>query len=381
MKTLPGIRLLLLILMFHLSLTAQEVTPDMIDYIRKSAPDPQTYVIEKFRNYDVVFLGEHHMVKENLLFVQSMVPELYKNGIYNIGMEFGASEVQDKLDALVTSETYNEQLAREIMFTYNVTWGFQEYLDVYKAAWQLNRSLPEKARKFRIISLSYIFHWEKFTGTRNPESMSQVFPMGTVDKFRAEVIEKEVILKNEKILALVGTPHAYSRYGSAYYKYNGDNFYDFDHDWLGNRLFRKYPGKVFSIILHQAFNMKEGDRYFAVSPCEGAIEKLMALNDNKPAGFDLLRSPAGMLPDRSLNAMGYTGFTLEQLFDGYIFLEPLNKLEGCTVISDFVNETNIDRALKNFPDPDWHEKVNTLEDVRKFMFNNSDGIAGQYSKL
>ena len=381
MKTPPGIRLLLFLLIAHLSLTAQDITPEMTAYIRKSAQDPQTYVIEKLRNHDVVFLGEHHLVKENLLLVQSLIPKLYENGIYTIGMEFGAFEVQDKLDQLLISDTYNEQLAREIMFTYNVAWGYQEYLDVYKAAWQFNRSLPEKARKFRILSLSYIFHWEKFTGTRNPESMSLVFPMGTIDKFRAELIEREIILKNEKILALVGTPHAYSRYGSAYYKYNGDNFCDFDHDWLGNRLYRKYPGKVFSIILHQAFTMKEGDRYLPESPCEGAIEKLMALNDNKPAGFDLLNTPVGKLPDRSLNATGYTDFTVGQLFDGYIFLEPLNKLEGCTPIPDFVNETNIQQALEKFPDPDWHGKMNSLDDIRNFIRENSGRIADQYGKL
>jgi hypothetical protein len=381
MKILPAIRLLLLILMFHLSLPAQEITPEMIDYIRKSAQDPQTYVIEKFRNYDVVFLGEHHLVKENLQFVQSLVPELYKNGIYSIGMEFGAFEVQDKLDELVTSETYNEQLAREIMFTYNVAWGYQEYLDVYKAAWQLNRSLPEKARKFRILSLSYIFHWERFSGTRNPESMSLVFPLGTVDKFRAEIIEKEVIQKNEKILALVGTPHAYSGYGSAFYKYNGDNFVDFDHDWLGNRLYRKYPGKVFSILLHQAFTMKQGENYTRISPCEGAIEKLMSLNNNKPLGFDLQDTPPGRLRDRSMNSIGYKDFTLGQFFDGYIFLEPLNKLEGCSVIPDFVNETNIREALEKFPDPDWHGKMSSLEDIMNFMHENSESIAGHYSKL
>ncbi|MFH1119906.1 MAG: ChaN family lipoprotein [Bacteroidota bacterium] len=381
MKTLFRICLLISILMLTSGLPAQEVTADIIDFIRKSSISPENYVIDKFRNHDVVFLGEHHVVKENLLFVQSLVPELYENGIYNIGMEFGASELQDKLDELVSSEIYNEQLAKEIMFSYNVAWGYQEYLDVYKAAWKLNRSLPDNARKFRIVNLSYIFHWDKFTGQRNPETMSQVFPMGTIDKFRAEIIDREIIQKNEKILALVGTPHAYSRYGSPYYKYNGDNFCDFDHDWLGNRLYRKYPDKVFSIILHQAFTMKEGDKYYPISPCDGTIEKLMAMNGNIPSGFDLIQSPVGKLPDRSINAMCYKDFTLEQLFDGYIFLKPLNQLNGCTVIGDFVNETNVDQALKNFPDPDWHGKMNSLEDVRRFILNNSDEIAGKYGKL
>ncbi|MBL7852084.1 MAG: ChaN family lipoprotein [Cyclobacteriaceae bacterium] len=349
-------------------------------YLAKHSRSPEDYVIDKFKTYDVVLFGEHHLVRENLLFVQQLVPALYRNGVYAIGMEFGASELQDKLDQLVNAEVYDEALAREIMYAYNVTWAYQEYIDVYKAAWKLNRSLPPGARKFRILNLSYIYHWERFTG-RNPESMKAVFPKGTADKFRADIIEKEIFAKKEKLLALVGTPHAYTRYGNAFYKYNGDNFYDYDRDWLGNRLLRNHPGKVFNILLHQAFVRKVGDAYVPVSPADGALEKLMEAMGNQPAGFDLLNTPVGKLPDTSLHAVGYENFTLDQLFDGYIFLEPLRKLEGCTVIEGFVTEKNLAHTLEQFPDPDWHEPVKTLEDVNKFIRNNSSQIALKYSKL
>ena len=66
---------------------------------------------------------------------------------------------------------------------------------------------------------------------------------------------------------------------------------------------------------------------------------------------------------------------------GYIFLEPLRDLEGCTVIGDFVHEGNFEQALKNFPDPDWHEKVAILADIKKFMRNVSGQISVQYKNL
>ncbi len=362
-------------------LSAQQIHDEALDWLRNKALSPDKYIIEKFHNHDVVLLGESHIVKENLLFVQDMIPLLYQNGIYNLGMEFGASEFQKELDDLVNSAEYNEEKARAIMFAYNVAWGFREYLDVYKAAWKLNHSVPAGARKFRILNLSYVFDWEKFNGERTPESMKLVFNKGTADKYRAEIIEKEIITKNEKILVLVGTPHAYTRYGSPYFKYNGDNFCDYDFDWLGNRLYKKYPEKVFNIILHQAFTQKENNNYFLVSPCEGAIERLMKENANKPAGFDLINTPVGKLPDNSMNSMCYEKFTLEQYFDGYIFLEPLRELEGCTVIDDFVNERNFEYALKNFPDPDWHEKITTLDDLKRFIKSNSERISIQYQGL
>ena len=57
-------------------------------------------MIQSFKKHDVVLLGERHIVKENLLLLQRLVPVLHQNGIYQIGMEFGASEVQEQLDRL-----------------------------------------------------------------------------------------------------------------------------------------------------------------------------------------------------------------------------------------------------------------------------------------
>ncbi len=359
---------------------AQDITPEMTEYIRK-AQDPAAYLIDKFKTYDVIFLAEHHLIRQNLLFVQDMIPKLYKAGVYTVAMEFGAAEVQDKLDALITGKVYDEKAARDIMFTYNVTWGYQEYLDVYRAAWRWNQSLPAGARRFRILNLSYVFHWDKYDGQRTIEGMSKVFDKGTVDKYRADRIEQEILSKGEKVLALVGTPHAYTRYGSPYYKYNGDNFCDFDRNWLGNRVYRKSPGRVYSVMLHQAFTIKQGNMYSAVSPGGGLVEKLMATNNNRAVGFDLLNSPAGKIPDRSLYAVCYPDFTLEQLFDGYNFLKPLRELEGCTPIPEFVNETNIAHAISNFPDPDWHEKIINLEEMRKFIINNPKQAVRDYKGL
>lgn len=364
-----------------LGLFSQQNNLENAEWIRNNALSPEKYIIEKFLHYDIILLGENHLVKENLLFVQDLIPKLYQNGVYNIGMEFGASESQKELDELVNAAEYIEEKAREIMFTYNVAWGFQEYIDIYKAAWKLNRSLPPDARKFRILNLSYVFNWEKFNGERTVESMKLVFNKGTADKYRAEIIEKEIIDKKEKILALVGTPHAYTRYGSPYFKFNGDNFCDYDFGWLGNRLYNRHPIKVFNVILHQAFTQKENNNYFLISPAGGAIELLMKENANKPAGFDLLGTPIGELKDSSINSLCYENFTLGQYFDGYVFLKPLSELNGCSVIDDFVNEKNFEHALKNFPDPDWHEKITTIGDMKRFIRSNAERISLQYQKL
>lgn len=360
-----------LIIFTFSGLKGQSGTEDLILYIKNNGYSPEKYIIEKFKSHDVILLGEHHMVRQNLLFIQSLIPELYQNGIYTIGMEFGAYENQKKLDSLVTAKEYDQKLAERLMFDYNVTWAYKEYIDVAKAAWEFNIRLPKNARPFRILNLSYVYHWENFNGNRNPTSMKKVFPNGPADYFRANIIENEILKRNEKILALVGTPHAYTKYGSPYFLYNSDNFCDFDHNWLGNRLYKKYPEKVFNIILHQTFTKKIDENYIIISPVDGEIEKLMLINKNKPVGFDLINSPLGQLNDNSINSLCYVNFTLEKLFDGYIFLKPLNELDGCTFIPDFVNEQNIAKALEQFPDPDWHQKMTNLQEMLDFIKSNS----------
>ncbi len=361
--------------------TAQVDQTTLLDYLQTEGQSPEDYLVEKFRQYDVILLGEQHLVRDNLLLIQQLIPVLHSNGIYTIGMEFGAYENQQLMDSLVIAEEWDEALAQHMMFDYNVTWAYREYIDVAKAAWAFNNTLAKNDRHFRILNLSYIYNWEDFEGYRNPASMSKVFSKGTVDRFRADVIEKEVLGINEKILALVGTPHAYTKYGSPYFLYNADDFISFDHNWLGNRLYARHPDQVFNVLLHQPFTKVVNNQYLSISPLDGLMEELMRKNQNKAVGFDLGDSPVGRLPDQSNHGIGYTNFKIGRLFDGYIFLKPLKELQSCTVIDGFVNETNIEEALKQFPDPDWHGKKKSLEELNEFILKNAERVIKDNSRL
>ncbi len=97
------------------------------------------------------------------------------------------------------------------MFNYNTVWSWKEYREIYQKAWEFDKMLPPKARKFRILNLSYQYDWNNFSGQKTPDNMAKVFYQGTLDKFRREIIENEVLKKGEKLLALVGTPHAFTK--------------------------------------------------------------------------------------------------------------------------------------------------------------------------
>ena len=131
---------------------------ELTQYLQQHWTTPEDYVISKFRDHDVVFLGERHKIRHDTVLVQDLIPRLYAAGVYNLGIEFGANEFQDRVDRLINAENYDEDLARWLMFHHYVMWGFQEYMDLYRAAWKLNRSLPAGAR-LGVLPLCSVSPW------------------------------------------------------------------------------------------------------------------------------------------------------------------------------------------------------------------------------
>ncbi|MBL8268343.1 MAG: hypothetical protein JNL55_18245, partial [Steroidobacter sp.] len=194
--------MLLVCLAFAQSLPAGASAPlsderaaELARYVAAHASEPEAYVVSKFDRHDIVFLAEDHAIKHNLLLTQRLIPLLYKAGVYTFGMEFGASEDQAELDRLITANRYDEATARRLMFNYNVGWAYREYMDIYRAAWQLNRSLPAGAHKFRVLNLSYRYDWSAYHGNRTPTTFARVHHRGNPEIYRADMVRREILAK------------------------------------------------------------------------------------------------------------------------------------------------------------------------------------------
>lgn len=332
-----------------------------VEYLKENFLTPEQYILSKFKLHDVILLGEDHAVKNNLDLVLNLIPKLYEAGIYNLGMEFGASENQEDLDRLINSETYDENEARNLMYNYNVKWPYKEYMDIYKAAWKLNKSLPENAKKFRILSLSYVYNWKDFSGIRTPESAKKIFYKGNTEIYRAEIIEKEVINKGEKLLVLTGAVHAFTRYKYPVYEPNAEDFTRLQGGGLGNRLYEKYGSKIFSLLLHQPFQNINTLVYSSTSGTR-SIECIMNKFENKSAGFDLINTVMGDIRDDSYYSMTYENFSLKDIVDGYIFTKPLSELEGCTIDYEYIKGKDFNHIKINYPDKDWAAVPNNQQE-------------------
>jgi uncharacterized iron-regulated protein len=57
----------------------------------------QSYVLNKFETYDIVFLGTRHKQPPILEFISDLIPKLHESGITHIGLEI-TSDQQNKIN-------------------------------------------------------------------------------------------------------------------------------------------------------------------------------------------------------------------------------------------------------------------------------------------
>lgn len=328
---------------------------ESIQFLNTHQSTPSDYVLRKFTKHKIVLLAEEHALQNNLQFVKELIPGLYKAGVTNLGMEFGSTEMQTKVDSLMMASTYSEQLVRDIMYFHNSAWPYQEYLDLYKAVWEFNRTLRKDQKKFRVLHLSYQYAWKDFEGEITPEKRKKVFHRGG-DLFWANRVKQEVIDKKEKVLCLVGVPHAFTRFYQSHLDQQGKC--RFDSIQFGQYLYRQFPNDVFSILLHVPLSGSKG----FTSPGAGAIEQIMHNRNNEPVGFDLAGTPMGLLSDTTFIDRCQPSLKLRDLFDGYVFLVPFAKFQGATIDPLFYEGRSWDEVLRRQPDPYWF-KASTGEQL------------------
>ena len=325
-----------MLMLFSVNIYSQSTIDACYTYLKENGQTPEKYVISKFEQYDYVFLGEYHRAKQDVDFVSALIPDLYKNGIRNIAYEFYEYANQRILDSLLTAKEWDEKrLYHQISRGFAITWGYTEYLNLLKNVWEFNQTLNPSQIKFRVILLGAEY---------NPCERD---PFGGVnsDVFMADVIEKEIISKQEKVLIYCGIHHAFTRYRQPIYDFKQGKLIGFDSNRIGNVINRKYPEKTVTIFLHSPWVSAKGWNRRKVKPVNGVIDSVMDLLNNIPMGFDVKNTIIGDLrANNTYYSFGYEDFKLEDFCDGYIFLLPFKQVDFVSVTPNFYDEYNLNKV-------------------------------------
>ncbi|MBU0985045.1 MAG: ChaN family lipoprotein [candidate division Zixibacteria bacterium] len=333
-----------------------EIASELSGYLDRHHLAPESYVLSKFENHDVVILGEFHRIKHDLALVHNLIPKLRAAGVYTLAMEFANWEDQADIDRLLTAPVYDEALARQIQFNQWPFWGFQEYIDIYKVAWELNHNLPDTARRFRVVGLNASADWSLLkteADLKNPELMKRIWAKGSSDENMAATARREIVETHEKALVYCGIYHGFTKYRRPYYAPNSDSVDHWDKDRLGHSLYQQLGDRVFLINLHAPWP-PAGSFSGYTYPVDGVIDALMAElgTEYYPVGFDIVGSPfASLTATQSYWGNGKDDFTLGDYCDGYIFTRPLSQYDGVTVAEGFYHEGNRLATLNQSANP------------------------------
>ncbi len=328
-------------------------------YLTAHRASPEEYLVRKFQDHDVILLGEMHRIRHDPLLVQKLIPVLKESGIFTLATEFARHEDQVLIDSLLSGDVYDEQLARQITFQQHMSWAYQEYVDIFKTAWTVNKSSSTDTRQFRILGLNCSPDWSfmKTSADREVDSLKRLVWGGCGERDWAEVILEKVEL-GEKVLVYCGMHHAFSGYLQPIVNDSG-GFVRFEEDRLGRHIFEAIGRKrVMTVFLHSPWYGAGGYSDTLVRPCDGMIDDVMTLFGKtfQPMGFDVSGTPFGELaPRNTIYCAGYDNLTLADYCDGYIYQEPFDQSQAVTLIEDFINEDNLIRARQQCPNPYYRD--------------------------
>ena len=326
----------------------------ILQFAESAWRSPGDYVLQAFDRHDVVLLGELFKIRQNVQLVHDLVPRLYAAGIRNLGIEYALSDDQPEIDALVTAPTWDERRARAVTFHWLVTWGYQEYIDLYKAAWEVNRARKAGAPPFRIVGLNVKQNWEYLKTQKDlsdPSVLARIFSNGVPEAHMADVIDREFTRTGEKALVFCGTQHVFTRYHSTAYEKNAAEMKLPETRRMGNIVFSRIGARVFGISLHAPWpdpRQKSGLTWAADGTVDALVDALP--QDRKDGGWDLEGTPLGAIPlGKSTYAEDGKARTLGDLFDGYIVQGPIAQYDMVTPIPDFVSAADAATAGLQFP--------------------------------
>jgi len=280
--------------------------------------------------------------------VSDLIPALYhRAGVRCLATEFLRHRNTALANRIVTSPEYDEAAVVGLYRDFVGIWGFREYMDVFKAVWALNNSLPPEAEKFRVVGLDG--ELEEYDVISAPEQQREELmqKLWKRDEYMAGVFVREALQQGGKALIHTGYMHSFVHYRLPVLS-DGELTGEME-PRLGGILSQKYGDRVFQVCLHQWHFSPElfsGGQPIPRPVLGGLVEKVLAANGGQPVGFDVEGSPFANLRDRKSCYFAYQdGVVLADVAQGYVFIKPVKELtSGCTWVKGFIVESNFEKA-------------------------------------
>ena len=327
----------------------------LLEYVQKNPQKPEELVCDFFVKHDLVFLGDIKTmpVKQNINFIRKLIPYLMEYNVNILAMEFIRNKDQVLVDELLQAENFDETKARQILFNFNIQWGYQEHIELLKSIWEINRE--KSSNFFRVIGLYPDVNWQVIQtqdDMKNVNKIKNLYFEGFPNDFMADIIKKQIVEQNKKALIYTTVNNAFTHF---VFKGNTDSFLQTQFGRMpgsGEQIYSLVGDKAVTVLFHFPwFDMENQNLVF---PLQGYIDELIARlgKGYDHVGLHLANTPfADLMIETGFFITGYDTIRFEDLCHGYILQGSMNSYRSAEPIAEFINEDNYELALQKFPGP------------------------------
>lgn len=331
-----------------------------------------TYLAESFNRARVVFLGEFPQIAEHPEFLADSIPSLAAAGVRSIALEQLRSADQREIDEVTgrpgdasddkASPEFDTATAEELLFRRDVTWGFQEYRAVLRAAWEHNRTRPNEQLRIRGLAIA-----------RNPESTPSEHEIA-LERHMAQELANLLRETDGPVLVYTSARRAIPRVPDRELAAASTEAGSVQRlaVWAAESL--DVPTR--SVLLHAPWpeqNARYGLNYPAAGLMDSAVFSDFGANPPLPWGFDVRDTtlegttvdPMDLRPETESTTLG-------ALMDGYIVLAPLSELNAATPIPNFVTAETAAEAVSRYPG-DIPDSA-SAEDINSYIARTSENL-------
>ncbi|MFP4205164.1 MAG: hypothetical protein ACLFRR_04395 [Spirochaetaceae bacterium] len=333
----------------------RETVDAAIAVVEEHGRKPEELVLDLLSRRKVVFLAEFPQIAEHPAFLAGLIPHLPDHGVYTVGVDFARSEEQDLIDRVLRAPDYDEEAVHRILFHRLPSWGYEEYAEVFRAAWQANRRRPEKER-VRIIGLDARrnrrpLQLPEEERPQGAELGRLVFPDGEPDRHMADRALAALRETGGPLLLYAGARHALAKlHDLAYVERMADLGFQ-DAERAGNLLEAELGEDITTVYLHGPWP-HEGSRNGLTFAADGLIDALLdeLPEDRRRVGFPVAGTPLADYPvERTDMAYGHGAVSFAEIADAYLVPAPTSSLTAATPIPEFITDEILEEARTNFP--------------------------------
>jgi len=173
--------------------------------------DARTAIFEAFRDHQVVAIGDAHGNRQGEAFHLALIRDPRFAGLVNdILIESGNSRHQEALDRYIRGEAVSREALQRIgLDTTQQQVASLDVPELFAVVRGINASLPQD-RRIRVLLGEPPIDWDRM---RTPDDMKawNASPASGRDAFAVDLIRREVLARNRRVLAIYGAGHFFRK--------------------------------------------------------------------------------------------------------------------------------------------------------------------------